>query len=102
MCFVVLTKRGGPFITMNGGRHGIFYCIVLEHIQKQSVLPDPWLDNGGNLWFMIYDSLAYIHCMCKYFILKKLVLCIHQVKFNRSRAPPQVEVARRITPGIIP
>ena len=47
-CFVVLTKRGGPFITMNGGRR----CN-----QPQSVLLDLWLRDGGDLWFKIYDSL---------------------------------------------
>lgn len=55
-CFIVLTKKGGPFIIMNGRSHWIFS--VFQHIQPQSALPDLWLLDGDHLRFMIYDSLC--------------------------------------------
>lgn len=57
LCFVVLTKRKGPFITMNGGRHHEFlpYC-TLAYSATFSV-PGFWISDGGDLWFMIYDTL---------------------------------------------
>lgn len=49
--FVVLTKRVGPFITVNGDTV-YFQHTVLQHIQPQSALLNLWLQDW---WFVVYD-----------------------------------------------
>lgn len=91
MCFVVLTKRRGPFITMNGGRHCGFLLYYTS--AYSATVSAAWIFGFDTVvicgvWFMIlWARKTNLSCMCKYFTLEKtfaLRNSVHWVKLNRS------------------
>ena len=54
-CFVVLTKRGGPFITMNGGRRCEFSPYCTSAYSAATVSPAAGSLAVRRWWFVVYD-----------------------------------------------